>query len=300
MPSEVPFVSVIIPVLDDQPRLDRCLAALAAQSYPGDRFEVVVVDNGSDPPIQVPPGRARVVVDPRPGSYAARNTGVQAARGTVLAFTDADCLPEPEWLERGVARLRAVPRCGLVGGAIELFPRDQDRPTAAELCELMTGFPQQRFVERDRFGATANVFTTREVVDQVGGFDPSLMSAGDVDFGTRVHAAGYRIVYGPDARVRHPARSSMRTLLQKVVRVEVGLRELEAARARRSVEYTPAPFPNRLRFMPIAMALDQQRFRGRARLKAAAAMAAIELVRVGARAAYDRGLPIDLRRVWGR
>lgn len=186
-----PLVSVIVPVLEDQARLDACLAALAAQTYPRDAFEVIVVDNGSSPPMRVDAGWARLLVEPRPGSYAARNTGIAAARGEIFAFTDADCLPAPDWLEGGVRRIVTEPGVGLVAGAIEVFCRNPDRPTVAELFELHCwGFPQRRFVEQDGFGATANLFATRAAIEAVGGFDSSLMSGGDVDFGERVRAAG--------------------------------------------------------------------------------------------------------------
>src|ERR1044071_6513252 len=109
MPSRLPFVSVIVPVWNDSARLDRCLRALEEQTYPGDLYEVVVVDNGSDEPLGPVierHGRASLVRETKPGSYAARNTGLAHARGEVVAFTDADCLPAPDWIEQGVARLR--------------------------------------------------------------------------------------------------------------------------------------------------------------------------------------------------
>lgn len=132
----LPFVSVIIPVLDDPVRLALCLQALEDQTYAADRYEVIVVDNGSVSdlaPVVVAFAHAQLAVEPRRGSYAARNMGIGLARGEVLAFTDSDCIPQPDWLEAGVARLMGAAGCGLVGGRVAIFARDERRPSAAEL-----------------------------------------------------------------------------------------------------------------------------------------------------------------------
>src|SRR5215216_464513 len=130
-----PFVSVIVPVFNDAVRLRTCLEALVEQTFPRHRFEIIVVDNGSDQPLdglvaELP--RARLTVEPRPGSYAARNRGIALSRGDILAFTDSDCLPAPAWLECGVRSLTEDENCGLVGGHIEVVFSNPDRPGAVE------------------------------------------------------------------------------------------------------------------------------------------------------------------------
>ena len=232
-PATLPFVSVIIPVFNDAQRLRGCLEALVCQSYPRSCFEVVVVDNGSsDDPcaaLAVLP-TAQLANEARPGSYAARNVGLALAVGSILAFTDSDCVPEPDWIARGVARLHASPGCGLVAGGITLFFHDPLRPTATELYESVTAFPQQRYVERDHYGATANLFTRREVFDLVGSFDASLTSGGDREWGQRVYAAGLELIYADEVRVRHPARRSFGELAHKITRVTNGIERLRARR----------------------------------------------------------------------
>jgi GT2 family glycosyltransferase len=302
----VPLVSVIVPVYNDRDGIQRCLAALATQTWPADRLDVIVVDNGSSPALAIDGSAARVIVEPRPGSYAARNAGVAAAAGEILAFTDADCVPDPGWIERGVTRLLTARQCGLVAGAIRVSMRDPAAPTASELVEVLTAFPQRRFVERDRFGATANVFVSRAVFDRVGGFDPAMMSAGDVDFGERVHAAGFDVVYASDACVEHPARASMRQLCRKVVRSESGLRDLETRRARRVPGYRRKARP----IVPeLGLMLEVVRSSGarlaalgiqrRHRARATAALAFMLMFRAGVAVAINAGLRPDLRRIWG-
>ncbi|MGB3493028.1 MAG: glycosyltransferase [Elainellaceae cyanobacterium] len=231
-----PFVSVIVPVFNDADGLKLCLAALSEQSYAQSRFEVIIVDNGSDDPEQIKTIAAAydwvtVATETSPGSYAARNRGLDLARGDVMAFTDADCIPAPDWLENGVYILKETPNCGLVAGQIRLFFRNPSCPTMVELYESVRALPQQEFVEDHHYGATANVFTTRHVIDTVGKFDARLKSSGDAEWGKRVHAQGFRQVYAEKVIVQHPTRSSFRELYVRTRRLAGGHYDLQLYRA---------------------------------------------------------------------
>jgi len=231
MGARRPDVSVVIPVLGDAERLALCLDALDRQTLPAARFEVIVADNARDRDEAVAAAvaahapRARLVHEPRPGSYAARNRGIADARGAIVAFTDADCVPRPDWLERGVAALSADPGIGLVGGRIEVVPRDPRRRRAAETYDLVFGFPQERFVRELGFAATANAFTRREVLAAVGPFRDDLQSGGDWEWGQRV-GRSFKVAYAPDAVVDHPARATVRELATKQRRIELGRADL--------------------------------------------------------------------------
>ncbi len=224
-------VSVIVPVYNERERLARCLDALHRQTYPADRYEVVVVDNGSDRPPEALAERydgVRLLVERRRGSYAARNRGIAAANGALLAFTDADCVPARDWLEQGVACFERSPECGMVAGRIEVTALRPGRPTACERYDQLFYLDQERAVTKGHYGATANLFTSREVLCAVGPFDASLKSSGDNEWGQRVHRAGFAQVYCPGAVVRHPARRSLRALLRKELRIAGGLACIEA------------------------------------------------------------------------
>lgn len=224
--TSTPKVSVIIPVFNDVQRLSRCLDALEKQTYPKDSYEVVVVDNASTVDIRTPVSnysQACYEYEPKAGSYAARNKGLSVAGGEVIAFTDSDCVPAPDWIEQGVDFLRSHPECGLAGGAIELFYRDPGRMTGVEIYESIAGFPQRQYIENDHFGATANVFTYRQVIDAVGPFNDNLKSGGDADWGKRVARSGYQLLYADGVKVAHPARSTYSEYYAKTLRVMSGL-----------------------------------------------------------------------------
>jgi GT2 family glycosyltransferase len=214
----LPFVRVIIPVYEDWERLNICLEALDEQTYPADNFEVVVVDNGSN---TVPvPGSYKfplsVKVCQKPGSYAARNLGLSGSHADIFAFTDADCIPEPGWIENGVKVLQE-PRHSydLAAGRIKLFAKNTTQPTAAELFELSLEFDQERSVKRKGSAVTANLFVSQNAMQKLGGFDENLKSGGDIDFTKRGRIAGFSIIYVKDAVVQHPARTSLKELYKK-------------------------------------------------------------------------------------
>lgn len=222
--TEPYYVSIIIPVFNDAMRLTSCLEALVNQTYPKKLFEIIIVDNSSDEDIE---GICRLFErviythEPRHGSYAARNKGISLAKGEVIAFTDSDCIPEPDWLECGVRRLSSGQNVGFVAGHIKVFPEDVEKPTAVELYEIATAFKQRYYVARLKFGVTANLFTTRSVIEAVGNFNDDMKSAGDMNWGRRVWAHDYLIQYARDVCVSHPARSTF-DQLSKRIRRQVG------------------------------------------------------------------------------
>lgn len=222
-----PFVSAIVPVFNDSEHLKICLEALEKQTYPKELYEIIVVDNGSSDREKVQSIIARfrqaILTDESiPGSYAARNKGISLAKGEVIAFTDADCIPAPNWIEKGVNNLLKVPNCGQVVGKVDLFFKNPDRPTAVELYESITAFPQEKLLKEYKGGATANVFTFKEVIDRVGAFDASLKSNGDLEWGARVFAKGYVQIYADDVCVAHPARYSLAQLYKRTIRLAAG------------------------------------------------------------------------------
>jgi glycosyltransferase involved in cell wall biosynthesis len=223
---------VIIPVFNDAARLKFCLAALETQSYPQSHYEVIVVDNGSDndQDIQgVVAGFKQAIVTQEliPGSYAARNKGISLAKGEIIAFTDADCIPATDWIEKGVQHLLNTPNCGLVAGEIKVFFKNPERLTPVELFEKVTAFKQKEYLEKYKYGATANLFTFKSVIEDVGYFNNNLKSSGDLEWGVRVAAFNYQQVYAVDTCVAHPARYSFKQIYKRTTRIVGGSYDLQ-------------------------------------------------------------------------
>lgn len=215
-----PLVSVIIPTHHDWGRLALCLQAMSQQTF--DRLEVIVVNN--DPGDPCPDGALRdkvqLIAEPRKGSYAARNAGIKIARGEILAFTDSDCIPQPDWIEESLKFFDSNPPISRMAGEVELFYAEAE-PTTAELHETVFAFPQERYF-REGWAVTANMVAKRAVFEAVGTFDDSLLSGGDKRWGMKAQASGYSIGYAVEACVKHPARRTARELAVKLRRTMGG------------------------------------------------------------------------------
>ncbi len=225
MPANLPFVSVIVPVRNDASRLELCIEALQRQTYPAEHLEIIIVDNGSSQPVRLPhAGRIalRVIRDEGTSSYGARNRGIFVAKGDVLAFTDSDCIPKPEWLAKGVAYLTKLGPETVVGGEIEVFPQDEQAPTPTELYEMACAFPQDLVIAKQGFAVTANLLVWRTVIVRIGPFNEKLRSGGDTEWGRRAVSRGTRLVFGGGATIRHPARRQLADLLRKALRTTGG------------------------------------------------------------------------------
>src|SRR5215831_2339197 len=120
-----PLITVIIPHLNQSAGLAACLSSLAAQSLGSEKFEVVVVDNGS---IELPnrivdqyPGPISLLQELRPGPGLARNRGIEAANCDVLAFIDADCRAHPDWLRNALGVLTSAEESIILGGDVQIW-----------------------------------------------------------------------------------------------------------------------------------------------------------------------------------
>jgi glycosyltransferase involved in cell wall biosynthesis len=207
-------VSVIVPVRNGGADLPDLLRALQAQTLPRARFEVVVGDDGSTDGstngLVSQDGWVRVAFGPPLNSYAARNRAVRLSHGSVLAFCDADCRPEPEWLEAGI---RAIQESDLVAGRIRFSP-----PASRTVWAILDvdSFKDHERQVRQGTAETANLFLRRELFTRIGGFDDSLPEHGDFDFVQRCVAEGASLAYAEDAVVWHPTRDRARSFLRAV------------------------------------------------------------------------------------
>lgn len=225
--TSAPLVSVVIPVFnDDADNLGRCLAGLAQQTYPRDSFEVIVVDNGSNPPLN---RKARstlpvqIIRCEKPGAYAARNAGATIARGNILAFTDADCVPDSDWILQAVSAVLSG-NDSYIGGDV-LFIQPTVR-SGTSLYQMAVGFQQKENIERKGFTATANLICTAAQFKGVGPFDENLLSGGDREWCWRAARHGFNVRFCPDAVVHTMPRMTLRDAVRQARRVSAGRRQL--------------------------------------------------------------------------
>ncbi|WP_022835054.1 glycosyltransferase [Salisaeta longa] len=212
-----PLVSVIVPVYNGAATLPACLDGLAAQAYPADRFEVIVVDNGSTDATASVARAAGVRVlheTDIQSSYAARNRGIRHAKGRLFAFTDADCVPAPDWLMQAVPAFEDA-TVGAVGGAITGgAPR-----TWVEAQLVAQGWLSEHGGLQHPyrpFPQTANAIYRREVFDAVGLFEARWISGGDADLAWRMQAeTNWRVRHVPAAAVEHRHRTDLRGLYRQ-------------------------------------------------------------------------------------
>jgi glycosyltransferase involved in cell wall biosynthesis len=196
LPAE-PVVSVVVPARDAAATLGRTLEALAAQQL-AEPYEVIVVDDGSsDGTAELARAAgARLFRSGGSGAAVARNRGVAEARGRVIAFTDSDCFPTPDWLAAGLAAID--------GGADLVQGRVQPDPEAS-----LGPFDRTLWVDGERgFYETANLLIRRELFERVGGFEEWMPIGGrpfaeDVWLGWRAVRAGARTAFAADALVHH-------------------------------------------------------------------------------------------------
>ncbi len=227
--NELPMVSVIIPVYNDNDRLKLCLDLLQKQSYPSDKIEIIVVDNGSDVMPDFIDGRytnVRLLSEAKKSSYAARNKGINASIGEVLAFTDADCQPDADWVRNGVKALLSQEKDIIAGGPVKLIYHISDKPNACELLETAFNFNQKEYIRKMHYTVTANLFARRRVFDKVGFFNDNVKSGGDQEWGKRAFDMGYDIIYFENIIIRHPSRHLFSETLRKRKRVTLGLCDL--------------------------------------------------------------------------
>lgn len=220
-----PFISVIVPVYNDEKNIRRCIEALLNQSYPSEKYEVIIVDNGStDRTCEIIREYPVIFLkeDTIRSSYAARNKGIQCSKGEILAFTDSDCIPLADWLRNGCKGMRSN---SVILGVGEIrFYSHNSQMNMYELYDSLTFLKQHKFAQKN-FGATANIFIRKDVIKRIGKFRTDLISGGDYELGQRFSKVG-SVEFFNDAIVKHPTRATYKEIVTKINRINIGFGQL--------------------------------------------------------------------------
>ena len=219
-----PHTTIVIPVFNGDSTLSLCLDSISYLRYPKDKLEVIVVDNGStDASVAIASNYEVTLLQNLSikSSYAARNTGISAAKGDLIVFTDADCIVTPDWLTHLAAPWEDK-TIGCFAGEIEAYQPD----------DLIEKFSDRQGILRQQgtldcpylpYTQTANTAYRRSVFDQIGLFDPSMTSGGDADICWRMQKElGLHIKFIPEALVYHKHRTSIEGLFHQFRKYEFG------------------------------------------------------------------------------
>jgi GT2 family glycosyltransferase len=226
------LISVVVPHYNDLAGLRLLLDSLDRQTFPRERYELVVADNQSPQGLaavqEVVGERGRVISVAEKGAGPARNAGATETRAPYLAFIDADCVADPEWLERGLQALQSHPEPHVLGGRVEVTWDKSVPHTPAQCFEKVFAFDNRSYVEKKGFTVTANLMCAKQVFDRVGPFRNGVSE--DVDWCLRAKSLGYQVRYADDVVVFHPPRQDFRQLFHKWRRLTAEMLQLDAER----------------------------------------------------------------------
>ena len=202
------MISVIVPAYNAQTTIGECIRALQKQTLASDQYEIIVADDGSVDSTTVI-ARAlgvTVVANPHLGKSAARNAGAAAARGELLLFTDADCMPSPDWVAAMTAPFVASDVVGVKGAY-----RSKQRELVARFVQIESEDKYDRMLGESQidFIDTYSAAYRRDVFLLNGGFDTRLLGVEDQDLSFRLSHKGYRLLFAPSAIVFHRHKSTV-------------------------------------------------------------------------------------------
>lgn len=216
----VPEISIVVPTRGRPAALERCLSALGRTTLAPDAVEIVVVGDGHDVMPPAPdvsaPVPLRYLGVPHAGPAAARNAGARAARAEVLAFTDDDCAPAPEWAERMLRAVEEHP-AALVGGRIRNgLPRNPWAAASHHVLDVFIDLYNSR-PGSPGFAPTSSLAVRRDVFEAIGGLDERFPAAAgeDRELCDRACAAGHPVVLEPRAIVDHHHDLDLRGFLRQ-------------------------------------------------------------------------------------
>ncbi|VEP16711.1 Family 2 glycosyl transferase [Hyella patelloides LEGE 07179] len=251
MNSQDPNFSIIIPTYNRPERLANCLQAIAKIIYSSDRFEVIVVDDGSESLLDgvVAPLQNKIKIkllrQENAGPAAARNRGAKEAQGEFLAFTDDDCQPLPNWLSQFAASLATAPKAMIGGKTINALSDNPFSTASQELIDYLYEYYNPAKGKK-AFFASNNIAMPKSGFDSLGGFDVSfpLAAAEDRDFCDRWEAS-YPMVYDPEAQINHYHHLNFKSFWRQHFGYGRGafcFHQLRAQRAAKELEVEPLSF----------------------------------------------------------
>jgi len=198
MKNDNPFVTIIIPCLNEENYIKQCLNSIFCLDYPKNKLEIIVIDNGStDRTLDILSEYSNVIVDHWGGNIGAvRNRGAQLSKGEILAFVDGDCVVKAKWLTAAVEELKRD-SVGAVGGIPLVNTKSANW---VERSWVLHPVPKTEYVGRL---ATASFLIKKKIYFDLGGFNEDVASGEDMEFSKRIINANYKLRLLSECAVIH-------------------------------------------------------------------------------------------------
>ena len=243
MGQEQPLFSIIVPTYARPEQLALCLQSLTRLDYTRDSFEVIVVDDGGEMPLEsvVAPLQSQLnltlFTQPNAGPAMARNTGANQARGKFLAFTDDDCTPTADWLQNLAARFALAPDCMIGGRTLNALPDNPYSTASQMLIDYLYGYYNAN-PEGAKFFASNNLALSAECFHAIGGFNTTfpLAAAEDRELCDRWLDKGYQMIYSPEVQVYHAHQLTFPTFWWQHFNYGRGAFYFRSVRSQRTLE----------------------------------------------------------------
>ena len=222
-----PYISIVVPLRNEERYVERLMRSLLEQDYPADRYEIIVADGGStdrtlERLAEVDTARrVRVLANPGRTAPAALNVAIAAARGEIVTRVDGHSFVAPDYLSRVVAVMEET-GAPVVGGPVRMHA---DSPFRRALVEALYApiavgsVPYRTLATRAHVASLQTGSFRREVLDRVGPFDEALAVVEDLDMNTRIRKAGFTLLLDPSIRFWYLPRSGLKALWKQIYAV---------------------------------------------------------------------------------
>ncbi|MBW2995309.1 glycosyltransferase, partial [Candidatus Woesearchaeota archaeon] len=195
--KKFPFISIIIPTLNEEKTIKKCLKSIKELEYPKKKYEVIVVDNNSeDRTVEFAKEfNVKLMKNPIHNISKSRNLGASETKGTILAFVDADCIVHNSWLRNAISKLEPI-EAGAVGSLANM-------PTNSTFIQKIWFNHIKYTFNSVNYIPSANFIIKKRIFNSIGGFDESLETGEDCDISERIKKAGYKIIIDPKIKAVH-------------------------------------------------------------------------------------------------
>ncbi|MGB3189448.1 MAG: glycosyltransferase [Limnoraphis sp.] len=237
-----PFFSIVIPTYNRPERLKNCLQSITNLNYSRDRFEVIIIDDGSSMSLEpvVTPFHQQIeitfITQPNAGPASARNTGAAKARGKFIVFTDDDCQPKPNWLNSLESQFTLTPDSLLGGKTLNALPENLYSTASQLLIDYLYEY-YNADCKQASFFASNNFALSTERFHQVGRFDTTFpLAAGeDREFCDRWLHHNYKMIAVPDAQIYHAHKLTLRSFWRQHFNYGRGAFHFHQLRSKRGI-----------------------------------------------------------------